>query len=165
MQPELIFLESPVWDTQENDSAKWPLKSQLQFHSSEGCLGTSCHLLMTHKVKHFSLWKAHLSVKITNRLKAISKEWVYLSNSGYFWSSPVTSLWRLGWMGEILHQSAWFFLCVIWVAFAGCIHDPTWLPWQVWYEWDAPVIGDNETFQRLSVTEQLMSSNERHLLR
>lgn len=109
------------------------------------------------------LWKAHLSTKISNRLKATSKEWVYFPNSG---TSDLLCLPYGDWAGwgryrTRVHDSS----CVwSWVAFAGCIPDPTWLPWQVWYEWDAPVIGDNETFQCLSVTEQLVSSNEWQLL-
>lgn len=47
-------------------------------------------------------------------------------------------------------------------TFAGTYNtgDPTWLPWQVWYGWGVLVIGDNETFQCLSVTVQLMSSSD-----
>lgn len=158
LKPKVIFLESPAWATQDDNSAKWPLMGQLQFLSLEGSLITSCHSFAPDPPSpHLSQKSPPFFAKISDRLKVTSNEWVWLLNCGYIWSSVTSS--GTGLDGWGISPKCRILLCIMLEpAFARYIRDPIWLPWQVRYGWGTPVIGDNETFQCLSVTEQLMSS-------
>ena len=87
--------------------------------------GPPPNLLPLHLVNAFP------SEKISNRLKATSREWVWFLNSSDFWSLlELTSGDWAGWGGP---SPAWRILLLgdARAGFSGYREDPTWLPWQV----------------------------------